>query len=315
MKILNSRPETFKEIAGAYRWYVPERGETCADVLQANGWIGVPVTADKRPRLKGWPHLTDAEFWAAYQRGGWAGAGVLCDCEHGNGLIVIDIDRKGGIDGLESLRRKLGDRVMPETYAVRTPSGGLHLYYSLTEKQRGKFKTCGGDAWGCEGVDVRAVGGMVICAFTRYPCAGEFYGRPYLPCADQSLAPLPAFLAAMLPKRQAEHRCSKPRVWHESTLTHDDPRASKRFEKIKADFYAHAYGGNRNNALLRAADRAYLLRRYFAENEITQALKTMAANAGLMDGCERDKTISTLRGAREWAMSQPATYFCDVWRA
>ena len=313
MKILNSRPETFKGIAGAYRWYAPERGETCADVLQANGWIGVPVTADKRPRLKGWPHLTDAEFWAAYQRGGWAGAGVLCDCEHGNGLIVIDIDRKGGIDGLESLRRKLGAQVMPETYAVRTPSGGLHLYYSLTEKQRGKFKTCGGDAWGCEGVDVRAAGGMVICAFTRYPCAGKFYGRPYLPCADQSLAPLPAFLAAMLPKRQAEHRRSKSREWHESTLTHDDPRAGKRFEKIKADFYAQAHGGNRNNALLRAAGDAYMLRRYYSVEDLTQALQTMAANAGIWEGSEKDKSRATLKSALEWANAQSPIFFSEVW--
>lgn len=44
-----------------------------------------------------------------------------------NGITVVDLDVKGGVNGIASLRDLIGD--LPLTMVVRTPSGGIHLYY------------------------------------------------------------------------------------------------------------------------------------------------------------------------------------------
>jgi hypothetical protein len=49
-----------------------------------------------------------------------------------SGFIVIDLD-KHEIDGVEAFRKLCPDNVLPETFAVETPSGGLHLYFKATD--------------------------------------------------------------------------------------------------------------------------------------------------------------------------------------
>jgi hypothetical protein len=44
-----------------------------------------------------------------------------------NGVTVVDLDVKGGVNGIESLRGLIDD--LPPTMVVRTPSGGMHLYF------------------------------------------------------------------------------------------------------------------------------------------------------------------------------------------
>jgi hypothetical protein len=44
-----------------------------------------------------------------------------------NGITVVDLDVKGGVNGIESLRARIDK--LPPTMVVRTPSGGLHLYF------------------------------------------------------------------------------------------------------------------------------------------------------------------------------------------
>lgn len=44
-----------------------------------------------------------------------------------NGVTVVDLDVKGGVNGIESLRGLIDD--LPPTMLVRTPSGGIHLYF------------------------------------------------------------------------------------------------------------------------------------------------------------------------------------------
>ncbi|TDJ29713.1 MAG: bifunctional DNA primase/polymerase, partial [Gammaproteobacteria bacterium] len=48
-----------------------------------------------------------------------------------SGFLVIDLDRKGGVDGVkgfEDLCHRL-DIKIPKTYKIRTPSGGQHLFF------------------------------------------------------------------------------------------------------------------------------------------------------------------------------------------
>lgn len=79
-----------------------------------------------------------------------------------NGIVVIDLDVKNGIDGeanFKALCRKLGIR-LPRTYIVETPSGGLHLYFRT--KRAGKIRNSAGVLG--SGIDIRAEGGYVVAA-------------------------------------------------------------------------------------------------------------------------------------------------------
>src|SRR5215471_9508935 len=48
---------------------------------------------------------------------------------HESGLIVLDIDCKGGRNGFDTLA-DLGKTALPETPMVHTKSGGLHLHFA-----------------------------------------------------------------------------------------------------------------------------------------------------------------------------------------
>src|SRR5215471_15826881 len=46
-----------------------------------------------------------------------------------SGIVVLDIDRKNGVDGYLTLE-KIGKSSLPETPMAHTPHGGLHLYFA-----------------------------------------------------------------------------------------------------------------------------------------------------------------------------------------
>lgn len=52
-----------------------------------------------------------------------------------SGHIVLDIDRKNGKDGFDTLER-WGKSVLPETPMVHTPHGGLHLHFAVNPAVR-----------------------------------------------------------------------------------------------------------------------------------------------------------------------------------
>ena len=86
-------------------------------------WKRFPIRAGtKQPALEGdWrSHATDDEVTIQ----GWLDAGLDLGVDCGaSGLFVIDVD---GVQGEETLRSL---PTLPETYTVRTRSGGRHLYF------------------------------------------------------------------------------------------------------------------------------------------------------------------------------------------
>jgi len=76
----------------------------------------------------------------------------------GAGLIVIDIDVKGGAVGMQTAR-ELG-LLDVATLKARTPSGGLHLFFA---KPAALGHVGNSHALGA-GIDVRADGGYVLLA-------------------------------------------------------------------------------------------------------------------------------------------------------
>src|SRR5262245_44939508 len=80
--------------------------------------ITFPLTEERKPAIKKWNELKESVPHEGEYYGVLTGAAA--------GLFVVDLDRKGGNDGIAELA-KLGE--IPNTCTVRTRSGGLHLYF------------------------------------------------------------------------------------------------------------------------------------------------------------------------------------------
>jgi hypothetical protein len=74
-----------------------------------------------------------------------------------SGLVVLDVDRKNDVDGLDSLKAVGIDPYRLTSLVAQTPSGGLHFYFAQPDDRY--IKTSVGD-W--PGVDVRGQGGYVV---------------------------------------------------------------------------------------------------------------------------------------------------------
>lgn len=69
------------------------------------------------------------------------------------GVLVVDVDTKNG-GSVEALARAFPGVAEKETVVVSTPSGGVHLVYSLSEEQDGKIRTRTGTHELVKGVEV-----------------------------------------------------------------------------------------------------------------------------------------------------------------
>ena len=84
----------------------------------------------------------------------------------GRGLVVVDLDVKH--DGEAALQLLEGtNEDLPPTMRVRTPSGGIHLYFHSTKDLRNSASRI------APGIDIRGDGGYVVGPGT------EINGKPY----------------------------------------------------------------------------------------------------------------------------------------
>ena len=134
-------------------------------------------------------------------------------------LVVLDLDRKGGKDGISSFRalcKKL-DIKTPNTYKIQTPSGGRHLYFK-SEFAGSIINSV--SALG-EGIDVRADRGYIVSEGSSID--GDRYSR--ISGSIDELATLPEKLRLAMqsgkamergtrefPKASAMKRCSERRA-------------------------------------------------------------------------------------------------------
>ncbi|MBO6724290.1 MAG: AAA family ATPase [Rhizobiaceae bacterium] len=101
-----------------------------------------------------------SDWW---QREPFYNIGVAC----GNGLLVVDVDVKNGKPGLASLDL-LEVAGLPQSFRVKTPSGGRHIYVNVEHDYRNRV-----DLPGFEGIDLKSTGGYVVGP------GSEFDGRKY----------------------------------------------------------------------------------------------------------------------------------------
>ena len=191
-----------------------------AMALAARGWHVFPCApGGKRPALReNWQQLATAD--AERVRAWWTqlpyNIGVACGP---SGLVVVDLDVARGVspdgvradgvqadgvqadggpgrrmritghgtDVLAALCRAHGEPYPASTYAVATPSGGHHLYFTATgSRVRNSARRLG------PLIDVRADGGYVVAAGSRI---GR---RAYVVMDEIGPAPLPAWIAGLL---------------------------------------------------------------------------------------------------------------------
>ncbi|HEY4940000.1 MAG TPA: bifunctional DNA primase/polymerase [Rhizomicrobium sp.] len=100
------------------------------------------------------------------------------------GWCVVDID---GAEGEASWAKLLSEHGAPDTYEVRTPRGGRHLYFAgslpATASKIGAK------------IDTRGVGSYVLIA------PSVVNGKPYEVSEDRDMAPLPAWIAELATAR------------------------------------------------------------------------------------------------------------------
>lgn len=125
-------------------------------IRSITGYRIFPASQQKRPLFKD-PFGRSTNGQEAIERlfGPYPNAMTAIPTGPLNGITVIDLDLRDGVNGFSSLRNLVSD--LPRTMIVRTPSGGAHLYYKTGSEA---FPNSAGKIG--PGIDVRGSGGYVI---------------------------------------------------------------------------------------------------------------------------------------------------------
>lgn len=119
-----------------------------------NGFKVFPLAPQSKSKqvLKSWKEeatqdLNKIEQW--WNQNPYYNIGLVT----GGGLFVIDVDIKNNKNGFQSLQEH--GKELPTTAKVKTPSGGIHLYYHAEKQISNKVNLY-------EGIDIRGEGGYVV---------------------------------------------------------------------------------------------------------------------------------------------------------
>ena len=147
----------------------------------------------KIPAINDFPNAATTD--EAKIRAWWHDPVQKCESNHnigiatGRGLVVIDLDVKEDQNGLETFKDIDFLDECADTYRVRTPSGGLHLYFHAEGTFRNSVRLLG------PGVDVRADGGFVVGP------GSVLAAGPYAPSPSGDVRGIPGWLGAKLQAR------------------------------------------------------------------------------------------------------------------
>ncbi|MEV7319853.1 bifunctional DNA primase/polymerase [Streptomyces sp. NPDC093970] len=227
-------------------------------------------------------------------RAAWSQApfnvGIACGP---SGLLVVDLDvpkDKGSSDAPDgaatfgALCERAGHAV-PETYRVRTASGGEHLYFTTPTGAR-LPNTAGTVA---RSVDTRAGGGYVVAAGSITP-AGV-----YEALCGPVVAPLPSWLQSIL------QPAPKPAQAPSGSVAGQSRRYADVALTNETRNVATAQQGAREGSLFRAA-RA--LGRFVAWGDLPRHVVEQALQeAGQAAGLSAAECRSTLRSALDWSIT------------
>lgn len=267
-----------------------------ASAMAESGWHVFPlVPGGKRPVVRNWEQraTVDPERIARCWSTGDYNIGIATGP---SGLLVVDLDvMKPGQDGppegapadvtsgedsLASLAALHGQPYPSDTYTVRTPSGGAHLYFTAPEAQL--RNTAGTLGWK---IDTRARGGYVVGA------GSVVEGHAYTVVRDQKPAHLPNWLASLLvpPPLPPQRPVTIPLTTGTRYGSYLRSAVAGELERVAA-----ADAGGRNEALYQASVALGQLVAGGAlrADEVTDWLLDAAVRTGLPEG-ESGRTIAS----------------------
>jgi len=167
----------------------------------------------------------DLEQVRRWWDGQYAGAGIGVDMGRSH-LAVADADVKDSVDGISRLESELtaetrGASVYSEVPYSRTPSGGVHAWWSDPRGEMGSGSNIFGTKDEPSGVDGRGVGGTIFMPPTFVPGYGRYAWADDRPPDFSALPEVPGALAAVCPpggrgKRAERERAAGTEVHGES---------------------------------------------------------------------------------------------------
>lgn len=255
----------------------------------ARGWPVFPVSADKRPLIKGWPERasTDAiRIWSWWE----AHPGANIGCATGHAFDVVDLDGPRARAQMEQLAAEVGHAFTGPISKTGRREGGWQLFYAPTG--------LGNKRPNAVGVDFRGRGGFVILPPSVHK-TGNVYTWLREPSACGELPELPAALRARLwPPRRPPQPIRHPTVPADPDRLHRWALAA--LGGIIHELCAVPAGmGQRNEALNRCGFRAYQLAHVLGEEMVLEALMVAANAIGYTADKGMARTLSTLRSARK----------------
>ncbi|MGW5244948.1 bifunctional DNA primase/polymerase [Streptomyces sp. NPDC004129] len=210
-----------------------------------------------------------------------------------SGLVVVDLDvpkDKGSSDApsgaatFGALCERVGHAV-PDTYRIRTASGGKHLYFTAPDGVR-LTNTAGTVA---DSVDTRAWGGYVVAAGSITPAG------PYEALCGPEAAVLPPWLQTILQPAPKASQASSTAITGQSRRYADVALVNE------ARNVALAQLGAREATLFRAA-RA--VGRFVAWGDLPRHVVEQALQeGGEAAGLSASECRSTLRSALDWSIA------------
>lgn len=127
----------------------------------SRGFKIFPIKAgEKVPYAAGWQEwattATEEKVRAFIKANSIFNWGIYCGASN---LVVVDIDVKEGRAGQASLDALVKEHgPLPQTFKARTPSGGVHYFFTGTTKSMNGFRP---------GIDVKSTGGYVVAPGSR----------------------------------------------------------------------------------------------------------------------------------------------------
>lgn len=133
----------------------------------------------------------------------WPHANIACATGPLSGVFVLDLDTKGGKNGIVTLAAlELRHGELPVTWTARTPSGGMHYYFRQPHRAlRNKVNFR-------DGLDIRTTGGMATLP-PSVRASGGVYAWVVEP-SDRPLAAAPDWLLEMIDPPEPPRKPTEP---------------------------------------------------------------------------------------------------------
>lgn len=258
-------------------------------------WHVVPMRADRKGAYERYgnrsvptPKVAGAYFHK------WPDA-LLC-IKLPRSVVVLDVDprARSRSEIVSELNSKFD---LPETCSIRTPKGGLHLWYELPEGVTARNWTSQHGKFPIDGVDIRTNGGLATLPPSKRS-DGDYSWNSWTP------------VVPLAPKKLVDALCPSPHA------TLSPPDATKRFSgnqtrygqsALEAELRRVAMStvGGRNHALFVAAANLGSLHAAQIIPDVRQSLVRAADVCGLTRDDGRRSCIATIESGWRRGLSNP----------